>query len=114
LVYRTFLWEAYAIVAGAVSFYIPFWVYGDGVGNGTGKVEGVFAIAFASYQANVLIHNMQLFMTIRNFSTFFAITCPISILALWPIMIVLANYNVFTSENLDHHLGILMWDQFFF
>lgn len=57
---------------------------------------------------------MQLFMTIRNFSTFFAITCPISILALWPIMIVLANYNVFTSENLDHHLGILMWDQFFY
>jgi hypothetical protein len=113
LVYRTFLWEAYACVAGAACFFIPFWIYGYGVANGSGKIEGTFGIAFAAYQSNVLIHHMQMFVSIRNYSTFFAITCPISIAFLWPIMILVANYGIADSENLKNHLGEVVWDSFF-
>ena len=56
---------------------------------------------------------MHLFVSIRNYSTFFAFTCPFALSLLWPIMILLANYDVFTCENLARHLGHIMFDQFF-
>lgn len=56
---------------------------------------------------------MHMFVTIRNFSNFFAFTCTLALSLTWPIMMVLANYNIFTSENLERHLAYVMFDQFF-
>lgn len=49
LVYRTFAWEALAVLAGIVHFYIPFYIYGYGVGNSSGRTEDLFSIYFATY-----------------------------------------------------------------
>lgn len=58
LLYRTLVWELLAVFSGVVSWYIPFYIYAYGVGNSTGRTEDLFTIAFATYQANVLIHHM--------------------------------------------------------
>lgn len=56
---------------------------------------------------------MHLFVCMRNYSNFFAVTCSVALALLWPFMILLANYNVFTSENLERHLFYVLFDQFF-
>lgn len=110
---RTFFWELYAIASGCIMFFIPFMVYGYGVADSSGKTESLYTIAFASYQAVVLVHHFNMFVTIRNFSTFYAVTCTIAILITWPCAIVAANYEFITSENMQRHLGHTILDQFF-
>ena len=114
LIYRTFVWEILAICSGIVCFYIPFYVYGYGVANSKGMTEDLFSIYFASYQANILTHHLQMFVTIRNYTRVFAITSIVSLSMLWPITIVLCNYQLVPSENLGYHLGEIIFDQFFF
>ena len=114
LVYRTLLWELLAFCSGITCFFIPFKIYGYGVSNSFAKTEDLFTIYFASYQANVLTHHLQIFLTIRNYTRFVAIASCLSFLMLWPLTIVMANYNVFPSENLNHHLGEILFDQFFY
>lgn len=100
--------------AGVTCFFIPFFIYGYGVANSSGKTEDLFTVYFATYQANVLTHHMQMFMTIRNYTSFFVVTSLISLSVLWPITILLCNYNLFPSDNLHHHLGEIIFDQFFY
>ena len=113
LIYRTFVWEILAISSGIACFYIPFYVYGYGVANSSGRTEDLFSIYFASYQANILTHHLQMIVTIRNYTRVFAITCIVSLSMLWPITIVLCNYRLVPSESLGYHLGEIMFDQFF-
>ena len=113
LVWRIFFWELYAIVSGIVCCIIPVYIYGLGVAHSSGKTDGLFAAAFAVYQANVLTHHMQMFVTIRNYTWFFGLTCTISLLIFWPTMILQSNYGFYESEYLDHQFGHLFFDQWF-
>ena len=113
LIYRTFVWEVLAVCSGLTCFYIPFYVYGYGIANSSGRTEDLFSIYFASYQANILTHHMQMFVTIRNYTKVFAITSVVSMSMLWPVTILLCNYELAPSENLSYHLGEIMFDQFF-
>ena len=54
---------------------------------------------------------MQMFVTIRNFTTFFAIACPLSIVMLWPCTQLLCNYGWLPSEMLYRHLGTLFFEE---
>ena len=54
-----------------------------------------------------------MFIQIRNFSTLFALTCPISMLMLWPIIITMCNYEILPSEALYQHLGTLFVEETF-
>ena len=114
LIYRTFIWEVLAVCSGLICFYIPFYVYGYGVANHSGRTEDLFSIYFASYQANILTHHLQMFVTIRNYTKVFAISSVVSMSMLWPITILLCNYELAPSENLNHHLGEIIFDQFFY
>lgn len=113
LVYRTLVWEVLAIISGIVCFYIPFGVYGYGVADSSGRTEDLFSTYFASYQANILTHHLQMFVLIKNYTRFFAITCTASLSMLWPITIVLCNYQILPSEVLHHRMGEIFYDQFF-
>ena len=55
-----------------------------------------------------------MFVTIRNYTKLFAITSVISMAMLWPITIVMCNYELMPSENLSYHLGEIIFDQFFY
>lgn len=46
-----------AVASGITCWYIPFYIYGYGVANWTGRTEDLFTIAFCTYQANVLTHH---------------------------------------------------------
>ena len=114
LIYRCFTWEFYALIAGLVCYYIPFSVYGYGVVNSSGMTDDLFSIYFAAYQANIVIHHMQLYVTIRNYTKVFAVSCVVSISALYPITMIMCNYELFPSENLWRHIGEIIFDQFFY
>ena len=90
---------------------IPLYIYGFGVANASGRTEDLFTIAFATYQANVLTHHFHLFITMRNYTKWLAVTCTMAILFMWPIMIMYSNL---TSEYLMDHLGFIMFDQIFY
>ena len=92
---------------------MPFYAYGYGVANSSGRTEDLYTVAFATYQANVLTHHLQIFVTIRNWTSFFAITSLISLSFLWPIVALLVNYRMFTDEVLTSHIGTIIFDQFF-
>ena len=111
---RIFFWEAYSILAGFICFILPAAIYGYGVANDTGKTDDLYTVAIATYQAVVMCHHLQLFTTIRNYSTFYAFTCPLSVLWLWPILLICANYGVFGEEVLYLRLGEIIFDQFFY
>ena len=96
------------MASGIICWYIPFFIYGYGVANWSGRTEDLFTIAFATYQANVLTHHMQLFITIRNYTLFYFFTGLSAILFMWPIMIALSNYGIFSAETLGRHLGTIM------
>ena len=55
-----------------------------------------------------------MFVTIRNYTKVFAISSVVSMSMLWPITILLCNYELAPSENLNHHLGEIIFDQFFY
>ena len=114
LVWRTLAWELLAVVSGIACALIPVYTYGYGVANGSGKTEDLFTIGFAAYQANVLTHHMQMFVTIRNYTAFFGVTCAISLSFLWPIMTVAQNYDLLAQERLSRHIGTIIFDQFFY
>ena len=86
--WRALAWEVLAIASGVACALIPVYTYGDGVANYSGKTEDLFTIGFAAYQANVLTHHMQMFVTIRNYTAFFGVTCAISLSFMWPIITV--------------------------
>ena len=46
---RVLVWGVLAICSGFACFYIPFYVYENGVANSSGKTEDLFSIYFASY-----------------------------------------------------------------
>ena len=110
LPYRVFSWEALALFSGFICFIIPFYSYGYGVANSSGRTEDLFTAAIAVYQANVLTHHMQMYVTIRNFSTWFAFTSVTALLFLWPMMMLVSQYS---EEHLAYHLGTVIFDQFF-
>ena len=110
LVARTFGWELLGMLSGITCFYIPFWIYGYGVADSSGKTEDLFSIYFAAYQACVFTHHMQMFITIRNFTKVMVITSCISLSMLWPISIIMCNYELFPSDNLQYHLGEIIFD----
>ena len=115
LIQRTLLWELHGIFCGIICFVIAFKIYGYGVANGSGKTEDLFGVYFAAYQANVFIHHMQMFVTIRNYTKFFLITSIISLSMLWPFCSLLCNYSIFLpSENLYDRIGEIVFDQFIY
>jgi len=114
LVWRTFLWQAFAVYAALACGTIPFAIYGKGVGDGSGKTVDLFSVAFATYQAIVMVHHMQMFVTIRNYTKFFAFTCTLSILILWPCTMLLSHFELVESEELAGELGNIMFDQWFY
>ena len=70
-------------------------------------------MAFATYQANVLTHHLQLFVTIRNFTSFYAFTCTLAILFMWPMFILLSHFAATSRETLSFRMGEILLDQFF-
>mmetsp|Transcript_38763 Transcript_38763/g.50753 ORF Transcript_38763/g.50753 Transcript_38763/m.50753 type:complete len:145 (+) Transcript_38763:1430-1864(+) len=107
------VWGILAICSGIVCFYVPFYIYGYGVASQSGKTEDLFSIYFASYQANVLSHHVQMFITIRHYSGFFGLTSTVSMAVLWPFTLVLCQYELLPSEMLYRHYGTLFWDELF-
>ena len=114
LVYRALVWGALAIFSGIMCFYIPFFIYGYGVAGPNGKTEDLFSVYFAAYQANVMTHHVQMFVTIRNYTSFFGLTAVISISILWPCAILLCHFEWLTSENLYRHYGNLFFEETFY
>ena len=110
LVWRALVWELLAIVSGVACALIPIYIYGYGIANYSGKTEDLFTVGFAAYQANVMTHHMQMFVTIRNYTAFFGVTCVISLSFLWPILTVAQNYNFLAEERLGRHIGIIIFD----
>ena len=55
-----------------------------------------------------------MFVTIRNYTHFFALTGVISISILWPFAIMLCHFEWLTSENLYRHYGNLFFDETFY
>ena len=55
---RLFIWQTLAILSGFVCFAVPFYAYGYGVANSSGRTEDLYTVAFATYQANVLTHHL--------------------------------------------------------
>ena len=49
LIKRCMIWEVLAIASGIVCCLIPFYIYGYGVANWTGRTEDLFTVAFATY-----------------------------------------------------------------
>ena len=74
------------------SYYIPFWSYGLGVASVSGKTEDLFAASLAVYSCNIMIHNAQMFLTIRNYTKWFALTCTISVVIFFPIFLIAADF----------------------
>ena len=73
------------ILSGTVNFIIPFYAYGYSVGTITGKTDDYSTAAFAAFTANFMAHHMQLFTTIRNYTTFYLVTGTTAMLFLFPI-----------------------------
>jgi len=74
-----------------MSYYIPFQVYGLGVTNVSGKTEDLFAASLAVFSVNIFMHNVQMFITIRNYTAWFAITCTVSVLIYYPFFLIGAD-----------------------
>ena len=55
-----------------------------------------------------------MFVTIRNYTAFFGVTCAISLSFMWPIITVAQNYNLLAEERLGRHIGTIIFDQFFY
>ena len=49
LIYRTLVWEVLGIISGIVCFAVPFYTYGYGIANSSGKTEDLFTVYFAAY-----------------------------------------------------------------
>ena len=112
LIMRTLLWEMLGIVSGIVSYYLAFGAYGFGVANESGRTEDMFTIALAVYQSNILIHHLQLFTTVRNWTPFLAVNAVLSLSIMWPWMCVLAQRSP-ASEYLRYHVWTALFQQFF-
>ena len=58
VLWRIVVWELAAVWASLASYYVPFWAYGLGVANISGKTEDLFAASLAVYACNIIIHHM--------------------------------------------------------
>ena len=88
---RILAYEVVSIWASFVSYYIPFQSYGLGVANYSGKTEDLFAASLAVYAVNIVMHHFQMYITIRNWSSWFAITCPLSLMVFYPFFLIAAD-----------------------
>jgi len=88
---RILAYELISVWASFVSYYIPFQAYGLGIANSSGKTEDLFAASLAVYAVNIFMHHFQMYITIRNYSKWFAITCPVSIMVFYPFFLIAAD-----------------------
>ena len=51
-----------------------------------------------------------MFMTMRNFTPFYAGTCTLAILNMWPLMIMASNYEVFGAEWLGRRMNTILFE----
>ena len=51
-----------------------------------------------------------MFLTIRNFTPFYAGTCTLAILFMWPMMIMASDYEVFGKEWLGRHMNTILFE----
>ena len=73
------IWEAWSFFAGAMCFYVPFYSYGYGIANRSGKTEDLYAASFAAVMANIMMTHVQLFVLIRSYTVWLVFWCFVSI-----------------------------------
>ena len=54
---RILVWELIAIWASLCSYYIPFWSWGLGISDVSGRTEDLFAASLAVYSCNIFMHH---------------------------------------------------------
>ena len=105
---RILAWELVAVWASICAYYIPFWSWGLGVADSSGRTEDLFAASLAVYSCNIVMHHFQMYVTIRNYTKWFAFTCTLSIIQFYPIFLMAANH---VGDRLWHRIGELIVHQ---
>ena len=88
---RVFFWSVYSVYAGAVCYFVPYWAYGLGIANKSGKTEDLWTISLAMIITNVLMHHGQLIIQIRNY-TWLIVAAAVFSLSWLPISILMVEY----------------------
>ncbi len=60
-------------------YLVPFFSYGYGVANKSGKTEDLYAASFAAIIANIMMTHVQIFISIRSYTLWLAAWCLISV-----------------------------------
>jgi hypothetical protein len=84
-------------------YAIPFFGYGMGVGDLSGKNTDLWAAGLVSIMVNILVHHVQIFLLIRNYTVWILVGSIFS-LSMIP----------FTWVIIDFVAGVPLWRRHFY
>lgn len=90
---RCLWWEAYSFVAGSILYFVPFAAYGLGMANIDGKTEDLYTCGLVSIIGNILIHHIQMMITVRHWT--WPLVAGVSFSLAWiPLTMIIIDYGV--------------------